>query len=167
MTNFKILPKTIIFPNLQCFSKKRLFEEIAECASYIFETNTQNIIDALNQREQYGSTVVVDGLAMPIALVLEAKHPLAILALLSNKIGFNTVDMDQQNVNIVFTFFLSVNEDLKQYESLLEKLNDIMSNPDLLSALYKVKHDENKIHLILNKIDALLFNELTDNGVQK
>ncbi len=167
MSTFKILPKTIVFPNLQCFSKKRLFEEIAECASFIFKVKTKDIIATLNQREQYGSTVVTDGLAMPIALVVEADAPLAILAILSNSIGFNTVDMDKQNVNIVFSFFLSPKEDLKQYELLLEKLTNIMSNQDLLTALRKVKHDENKINLILNKIDALLYEELLDNGEQK
>lgn len=162
MQKFKILPKTLIISPLLCFSKKRIFEEIAECVSYMFNTSTQDIINALGHREMYGSTVVCDGFAMPHAYVPIKKDPIAILAILSKPVSFNTIDTDPQFVDVVFSFFFTKEDDLAQKEMMLESLTTLMSNQELLTALRKNKYDEIKIGLMLNRIDGILNQQLAN-----
>ena len=45
----KTLPDTLILSPLFCFSKKKLFEEIAESASVLLDVSCESLINALNE----------------------------------------------------------------------------------------------------------------------
>ena len=97
-----VLPKTQILSPLFCFSKKRLFEEIAECAAFITKKTSKEIIVALNEREKLGTTVFFQGVAIPHAVIQSSTPTFAVLSILDKPITFNSIDADEQLVDIAF-----------------------------------------------------------------
>lgn len=175
MHNFIHLPDTIILSPLNCYSKKRLFEEIAQCASaQLINMDGNKIIDpprailqALQSREMMGSTVVCDRFAMPHCSPPGNNHTLAVLALLAQPVQYNTVDTEHQLIDLVYSFFFSRSEDARNGELLLEHLSEIMSTTPLRGALHRVRHDHNKLTLNLKRLDALLHEKFLGAGAEK
>ena len=92
----QVIPKSLILSPLFCFSKKRLFEEIADCAGYVLQKPAKEIIDALNRRETYGTTVFypvskyddsakIESLLKNITIVLSNNDLLNSLRLVKNE----------------------------------------------------------------------------------
>ncbi len=151
-----ILPKTIILSPLFCFSKKRLFEEVADFASCELNTHAKDLIFALNEREKKGTTVCFDGIAIPHASISDIPNTLGILSILDKPILFNSIDAQEQNVDIAYTFFISQNEDYTKIENLLKELSQQLAHNDLLNALRLCRGEKNKVSDILNKMDLSL-----------
>ena len=135
-----VLPEVQILSPLFCFSKKRLFEEIAKYSSYILEKDPKDIIRALNEREQLGTTVPT----------------FSILSILDKPITFNSIDADEQLIDIAFSIFINKKDDIQKVESLLKNLTIVLSNVDLLNSLRLAKTEKPKLNVILNQIDCLL-----------
>ena len=122
-----VLPKTQILSPLFCFSKKRLFEEIAECAAFITKKTSKEIIVALNEREKLGTTVFFQGVAIPHAVIQSSTPTFAVLSILDKPITFNSIDADEQLVDIAFSLFISPKDDVEKVESLLKSLTIVLS----------------------------------------
>lgn len=151
-----ILPETKILAPLFCFSKKRLFEEIAQCAASIIDTDSDDIVEALNKRETLGSTVFYPGISIPHT-VFEGKTPsFAILCILNKPITFNSIDADEQLIDIAFSMFFNKKDNVEKSEALLQNITKVLSNNDLLNSLRLAKNEIKKIEIILNQIDILL-----------
>ena len=159
-----VLPKTQILSPLFCFSKKRLFEEIAECAAFITKKTSKEIIVALNEREKLGTTVFFQGVAIPHAVIQSSTPTFAVLSILDKPITFNSIDADEQLVDIAFSLFISPKDDVEKVESLLKSLTIVLSNVDLLNALRLSKNEKHKVETILNQID-LLFDHVQEGLV--
>lgn len=172
MHNFIHLPETIILSPLNCFSKKRLFEEIAQCASSLLGGREGNkitnpshtILRSLQGREMMGSTVVCDRFAIPHCAPPGNNHTLAVLALLAQPVPYNTVDTEHQLIDIVYSFFFSVSDEVEHGERMLELLAEIMSGTSVRGALQRVRHDHAKLALNLRRIDALLHARLLSSS---
>ena len=165
-TSYSVLPPTLILAPLSCFSKKRLFEEIAECASAILDISTQEIIDALNQREMAGSTYIANGVAIPHALIRGQKS-CAILSLLNEPITFNSIDSDKVIVDIAYSFYFSKNSDLEKNEEMLNHLSQILCDSEFITSLRLSHHDDTKIARILGKADELLSSLMKTEPTEK
>ena len=152
----KVLPYTLILSPLFCYSRKRLFEEIAECASAELGVDPQLQIDELNYRETEGSTVFFQGVALPHAVMKKIPYSLAVLSILDKPVTFNSIDSDPQFIDIAFTLFVSVKDEYNKVEKLLLDVTDILSNQDLLNSLRLCRNENAKLKLILEKIDLLL-----------
>lgn len=151
-----MLPETQILSPLFCFSKKRLFEEIARCAAFIMKKSQKDIITLLNQRENLGTTVFYQGVAIPHAVIDSDTPTFAILSILDKPITFNSIDADEQLVDIALSLFISPKEDREGVETLLRNLTIVLSNTDLLNSLRLAKNEQHKLEIILNQIDVLL-----------
>ena len=152
----QVIPKSIILSPLFCFSKKRLFEEVADCAGYVLDKPAKEIVAALNKRESYGTTVFFPGIAIPHA-VIDSKHEtFAILSILDKPITFNSIDADEQLIDIALCLFISKNDDEAKVESLLKDLTIVLADNELLNALRLAKNETSKLATLLNKIDYIL-----------
>lgn len=163
LTRFSKLPPTLILSPIICFSKKRLFEEIAECASYITEIPTEQVITALNDREKMGSTVCAKSIAIPHAIILSAPkdfETFGILCMLSEPIAFNTVDTDPLTIDMAYAFFISHDDSYEDVQNMLYEVSNILSQEALSNSLRLSRYDDDKITAILNKVDSLLSNAL-------
>ncbi len=158
-----ILPETIILSPLLCFSKKRLFEEVADYASCILKKNAQELINSLNEREKSGTTVFFDGIAFPHAMLTDIDKSIGVLSILDTPITFNSIDADQLDVDISYTFFFSQNEKYDKIEKLLMDFSSLLANNDLLNSLRLCRSEKQKISSILNKIDLSLSKNINQN----
>ena len=156
----KILPKTLLLSPLFCFSKKRLFEEIAETASQELSIPQEKLIKSLDNREKLGSTILFDGIALPHAAInSEENKSCAILSILNKPISFNSIDATPQHIDIAFAFFISKDQKYSDVEMMLKKLSQILSSSDLLNAMRLARNEINKLNQIINKIDDMLSKE--------
>ena len=152
----KILPQTVILSPLFCYSRKRLFEEIAECASVKLNLEPKKIISLLNEREKSGSTVFSQGIAIPHAVIEDIPETLSVLSILDKPIAFNSIDADPQYIDIAWTVFISSKEQYDDMENLLTIMTNELSNQDLLNSLRLARNENTKIQLIIEKLDLLI-----------
>ena len=93
---------------------------------------------------------------MPHA-VIDSKVPtFSILIILDKPITFNSIDADEQLIDIAFSIFINKKDDIQKVESLLKNLTIVLSNVDLLNSLRLAKTEKPKLNVILNQIDCLL-----------
>lgn len=154
--NTAVLPKTLILSPLFCYSKKRLFEEISENAAVMLKTSPEILKKGLNTREQYGTTVFFNGIALPHAVIPNIAQTLAVISILDTPVLFNSIDSDPLPVDIAYTLFISPDEDYEQIAKLLRNISDVLSNQDLLNSLRLARNERGKINSILKHVDALL-----------
>ena len=119
LDSFEFLPDTLILSPLSCFSKKRLFEDVADQAAFIIKTHAIDINMLLNDREKCGSTALDNGVAIPHIQMNKIEKTFGILSILQNKVFFNDVDTDLEDADIVYTFFFSQQDDPKDAEIFL------------------------------------------------
>lgn len=151
-----ILPPTLILPSLLCFSKKRLFEEIAQNAAAQLERPWEELLSGLNAREEQGSTALPHGIAIPHAVIAGLSRTQAVLGILDAPVAFNSIDSEPQSVDIAYTLFISDGDDYDATQSLLQKLTLVFANQDLLNSLRMARNELGKINALLKQIDRQL-----------
>ena len=159
--SFISLPNTIILSPLVCFSKKRLFEEVANHAAFIIKAPVADIVRSLNEREKFGSTALKNGIAIPHVQMRNIKETFCILTLLQNKIFFNDVDTDPEDADIIMTFFFSGTENQFEAEKLLQNISEIFENEELCASLRHSKGEPDTIAYLLKKVDVQLTKRLS------
>lgn len=156
MPNFKILPPTYILSPLNCFSKKRLFEELCLVVSPLTECTTKDLLQALNRRESEGSTICANHVGMPHALLKDLDSSIAVMTLLPEPISYHTIDSDYEGVDIAIAFFFSPKDNYDKSKEMLFQLYELFENKDLVKSLRRSWQDPNKLLQILHKIDDIL-----------
>jgi mannitol/fructose-specific phosphotransferase system IIA component (Ntr-type) len=152
----KILSDSLVLSPLFCFSRKRLFEEVADCASAVLKTDSGTLIRALNDREEYGTTAFYSGIALPHAAVAGNDRTLGILSILDAPVAFSSIDADPQSIDIAYTLFVGEDEDCDSISQLLQNMTDVFSNQDLLNSLRLARNEDWKIRKLLEQADAML-----------
>lgn len=156
MPKFKVLPPTYILSPLNCYSKKRLFEEICLVVAPLCEQTPKELLYALNEREACGSTICANEVGMPHAKIANLESSIAVLAIMPKSISYHTIDTDYEGVDIAMAFFFSPKDSSDKYEELLQLLYELFENNDLVNSLRRSWQDQNKLHKILHKIDDLI-----------
>lgn len=164
MAKFKALPPTYILSPLNCYSKKRLFEELSLVVSPLAECQPRDLLYALNAREANGSTICANQIGMPHAVIETLKTSIAVLTILPQTIPYNTIDADPEGVDIAFAFFFSMQDDYEEYEEILRHLYELFENPDLGNSLRRSWQDPIKLRQILTKVDLHLDQVLHPEG---
>ena len=153
MSQFKILPTTYILSPLTCFSKKRLFEELSNLASAVTGIKSATFLRALNEREWAGTTVCAKGVGLPHAVIPKLEQSIAVLAILQAEVPYNTVDSDYSGVDVALAFFISPKEKYETIENKLRLVSQELENTDLVNSLRRVWQENDKMMLILSKLD--------------
>ena len=156
LNSFEFLPDTLILSPLNCFSKKRLFEDVADQAAFIIKTHAIDINMLLNDREKCGSTALDNGVAIPHIQMRKIEKTFGVLSILQNKVFFNDVDTDLEDADIVYTFFFSSKDDPKEAEIFLKNICEIFENEELCVSLRRAKNEPDTIFALLKKIDVQL-----------
>ena len=124
----------------------------------MLKTSPEILRKALNAREQYGTTVFFNGIALPHAVIPGIAQTLAVISILDTPVLFNSIDSDPLPVDIAYTLFISPDDDYEKTAELLRHITDVLSNQDLLNSLRLARNERGKINTILNQVDALLEN---------
>lgn len=161
--DFKILPPTLILAPLSCYSKKRLFEELGECAGSVLEIPSLTIINALNERESLGSTYAGRRTALPQAN-LNCDRECAIFALLNKPVLFNNIDSQEVIVDIAYSFYFGRDCDYDKSLMMRGRLSAVLQDQMIINSLRLSRHSRPKIARILSKIDLILQNQFTEGA---
>lgn len=133
-------------------SKKRLLQDISEQAELVYGLKADEILTALQARENLGTTGVGRGVAIPHARFESLDKIVGLFYRLEKPVNFDS--MDRQPVDLIFT--------------LLAPAND---SPEHLKALAMVsrtlRNDENCKTLRANNQSATLFSILTELTTSK
>ena len=84
-------------------SKKRLFQDLGELASAIYDVSVREATDALMDRETLGPTGVGNGIALPHARLSGLQRVVGVFFRLEKPLEFDAVD--RQPVDLVFSLF--------------------------------------------------------------
>ncbi len=84
-------------------SKKRLMHEVADLAASAYDLPTQEIVEALMERETLGPTGVGQGVALPHARIEGLNSVVGSFLVLEKPVDFDSVD--RQPVDLVFALF--------------------------------------------------------------
>lgn len=170
MSEFKVLPQTYILSPFSCFSKKRLFEEIGVISSAATGIKEKIFIDALNQREAMGDTVCAKGFALPHAIIRDLSSPIAVLAILHSEVPYNSVDADYVGIDMALAIFYGDKERKEDArdsaEEMLIMICEQFKNNDLANSFRRSWQDQNKLQLVLKKLDHNLYEQIKENAVQ-
>ena len=133
----QILPIENIVLDINCSSKKRVFEQ----AGLIFENNCgiarSDVSENLLAGEILGSSSLGHGVAVPYGKIINLKNPLAALIRLSNSIPFESKD----NIPVNLFFFLLIPEKFKkEHLNLLTELDKMFSSKSFCENLNNEKN---------------------------
>lgn len=121
-------------------SKKRLLETISDFVSQLHpETDSEDIFDALIERERLGSTGIGDGVAIPHCRLKNCDKAIGILFRLDQPIDFDAID--KQPVDLIFALIVpddAVDEHLKALQTIAEHF----SQPGYRQHLRQAETDE-------------------------
>lgn len=84
-------------------SKKRLMHDVADLAESAYDLPSQEIVEALMERESLGPTGVGHGVALPHARIPGLKSVVGAFLALEKPVDFDSVD--RQPVDLVFALF--------------------------------------------------------------
>src|SRR5574344_239159 len=113
-----ILSKDSVLSPVLCYSKKRVFEEIAKRASLKTKIPAMDLVFKLNKRESIGSTYVANGFAMPHTIIPDTCKETAVFAVIQKSVHYN--QFDNSYADIFLALFL--HESTIQQEDLLQFL---------------------------------------------
>jgi PTS system nitrogen regulatory IIA component len=116
---------------LKAPDKQRLLRELAERAAAKLQLDPPELVQALQKREQLGSTGMGNGIAIPHARIAGLEKPFGIFAQLRRPIDYEAID--GQPVDLVFLLLQSASSpgDLNALAAVARCLRE----PDRLKAL--------------------------------
>lgn len=109
MTITDILDPESVILDLRAPDKRRVLEELARRASGLAGIEPSAIAEALNKREQLGSTGMGSGIAIPHARLPSLAQPVGVFARLRQAVDFDAID--GQRVDLVFLLLLPAEAD--------------------------------------------------------
>jgi PTS system nitrogen regulatory IIA component len=97
-------------------SKKRLFQKLGDLAASAYELPSQQVTEALMERETLGPTGVGKGIALPHARLPDIDKVLGVFVRLDKPVDFDAVD--RQPVDLVFALFAPVESGVDHLKAL-------------------------------------------------
>lgn len=132
-------------------SKKRLFHDLAEMARASYGYDSNEVIEALLERENLGPTGVGQGIALPHARMSSATEVHGLFVRLETPLEFESVD--RQPVDLVFTLLAPDAAGVEHLKA-LALVSRTMRNPDICAKL-RANSDAATLHTILTEAQAI------------
>lgn len=132
-------------------SKKRLMHDVADLAESAYNLPSQEVVEALMERETLGPTGVGQGVALPHARIAGLESVVGAFLLLEKPVDFDSVD--RQPVDLVFALFAPEDagvEHLKALALVSRSLRDAN-----LCAKLRANRDAGTLHTILTEQEAV------------
>lgn len=128
-------------------SKKRLFQELGEIASTLFDLIPEAVVNALQDRESLGPTGVGHGVALPHARLPGIEKMAGAFIRLERPMDFEAVD--RQPVDLVFALF-APEEAGVQHLKALALVSRTMRDPGVCAKL-RANADPVTLHAVLTE----------------
>ncbi len=131
-------------------SKKRLFQELGEIASSVYDLPLADVVDALMDRESLGATGVGQGIALPHARLPQLSKVVGVFLRLERPLEFDAVD--RQPVDLVFALFAPAEPGVDHLRA-LALVSRRMRNADNCAKL-RANSDPVTLHALLTAEEA-------------
>lgn len=118
--------------NVHAGCKREALQEVAKVAAKAAGKPSSEIISAIFEREQLGSTAVGDGVAIPHGKIADLKEIIGVLARLEKPVEFDA--MDEQPVDIIFMLLAPENATAAHLKA-LAKVSRFLRDADAVAAL--------------------------------
>lgn len=138
-----------VLTGLSCSSAKQVFSRLSDALSSMAGVSGREILHAILEREQLGSTAVGHGVVLPHARLQGLSHPVGGFASLVTPIDFDAVD--EQPCDLVF-MLLAPDGAGADHLRALAKVARVMRQPDLRQSLRDASGEE-EIRQILCRND--------------
>lgn len=133
---------------LQATSRKKALQELANIFSKDHpDFNSFEILQALTEREQLGSTAIGHGIALPHGRLDACQEPLAIMATLQEGVDFFA--SDKENVDIIFALLIPSGLDFRDLKG-IELVKAIFDNKTLCAQIRNAHNNEALFDIIEN-----------------
>jgi nitrogen PTS system EIIA component len=111
-----LLSPSDVLANVAASNKQLLLHELASKAATSLGLNVDRIAPYLRKREEFGSTGIGRGVAIPHALLPDLQRPFGLMAKLKQPIEFDAID--SQAVDLMFLLLLPERTDDGQLSAL-------------------------------------------------
>lgn len=125
---------------LQASSRKKALQALADIFSQDSESlDSFEILQALTEREQLGTTAIGHGIALPHGRLEHCESPLAILATLEEPVDFFA--SDRENVDIMFALLVPQDLDFRNLKG-IDLVKAIFDNKTLCAQIRNAHNNE-------------------------
>ncbi|HEX5775777.1 MAG TPA: PTS IIA-like nitrogen regulatory protein PtsN [Caulobacteraceae bacterium] len=140
-----LLDLRAISPRVGGSSKRQVLSVIADIAARSFGLPSEQVLDALLEREAAGSTGVGHGVAVPHARLEGIDRMRAVFVRLEHPVAFEAVD--DQPVDLLFALFAPKGSSSEHLRA-LARVSRLLRQPEIREQLRQAKTAE-AIHLLL------------------
>lgn len=127
-------------------SKKRIFDSICETASkHITELSQHELLEALINREQMGSTGIGNGIAIPHGRISDGNQVVAVLLTTQTPIDFDAID--NRLVDIFIALFVPESA-CQQHLGTLQNIAQLFSDKKIAKQIRKCQDSQQLFNLI-------------------
>ncbi len=143
-----LLDRSAISLRVNAANKRKALAVIAEIAARNFGLDAGDVLDALAEREQAGSTGVGHGVAAPHARVEGLTRLRGVFVRLDHAVDFDAVD--DQPVDLIFALFAPKEASGVEHLRALARVSRILRQADLREQLRQA-HTPDAIHALLSQ----------------
>ena len=141
-----LLDRNAIALRVSAANKRQALAVIAEIASRNFGLDAGDVLDALTQREQAGSTGVGHGVAAPHARVEGLTKLRGVFVRLEHAVDFDSVD--DQPVDLIFALFAPKESTGVEHLRALARVSRLLRQPELRQQLRQARTGD-ALHALL------------------
>ncbi len=139
--------------NLEAEDKAEVFEELVDFLVTQYRlSNRDQILDAINKREEKMSTGIKKGIAIPHAKTTFSKGVIGVLGVSRNGIDYES--LDGEPVHLLF-LLVSSEEDAGSHLAALKKIALLVENPDFYPEIMAAREPET-VNRIIRKYEEIL-----------
>lgn len=147
----KIVTKELIDLESQARDQNEAFTEIAKLALKAgYGTDVKAIIASLKERENEGTTGMMDGFAIPHAKCIEINHPAIVILRVNNELEWNS--LDGMPVKVIVSLLIPADEAGTTHLKILAKVAKSLMNDEIKELLKTTRNKSELIHLLIEKI---------------
>ena len=132
-------------------SKKRLLHDVADLAASAYALSSQEIVEALIERETLGPTGVGQGVALPHARLPGLTSVVGTFLVLEKPVDFDSVD--RQPVDLIFSLFAPEDAGVEHLKALALVSRNLREAS--LCAKLRANPDPSTLYTILTEAEAV------------
>lgn len=147
-----ILDAKRIIPELPASTKKQVLQDLAKRAAKEAGISTQEIFDALLERERLGSTGVGHGIAIPHGTIKDLTRIYGFFARLEKPVDFDAAD--DQPVDLIFVLLAPENASADHLKT-LTKLSRIFRDEAACKKLRELESPEGLLQVFTGNVSSV------------
>lgn len=147
-----MIKEELIFLNKKFETKGQVFEFLAEtCEEFNISDSKEAVFDELNNRENQGTTGMMDGFAIPHAKSENINNVSVIV--IKNDHGISWESMDGEDIDFIIGMFIPENEKGSGHLNLLSQIAKMLMKSDAKEKLKKSDSVDKIKEVLLNNIN--------------